>query len=156
MADHRERLNHDPLAWLAEEAAPEPAPAAVEPAHPASPTPPAVPAVAEAPEAITPPRSAEPSGVVELEEMLTVAQAGDLQGVLLRELDGRAEVVVDGSRVERVDAAALQVLAAFSATLRHQGGQITWQRPSASLCEGVTLTGLGELLGLEGCAAHLR
>lgn len=55
-------------------------------------------------------------------------------------------VLLDGSRVERIDTAALQVLMMFRRDMAAAGGSWSWQGVSAVLHEAASLLGLAQIL----------
>jgi len=65
-------------------------------------------------------------------------------------LDGVGTVALDGSAVEQLDTAGVQLLAVFARQLREQDTPLAWQGASAALRDGAALLGLGEVLGLDG------
>ena len=68
-------------------------------------------------------------------------------------ISATADVLVDGSAVERIDTAGLQMLVAFA---RHQAGRgksLRWTAVSPELMRGSRLLGLDALLGLAGMQA---
>ncbi len=73
-------------------------------------------------------------------------QAG-LMTELLQALDQRV-VVLDGRNVERVDTAALQLLALFRRELNTRGGSSSWRDSSDALNDAANLLGLTRLLEL--------
>jgi Anti-anti-sigma regulatory factor (antagonist of anti-sigma factor) len=61
-------------------------------------------------------------------------------------------IVLDGSRVERVDTAALQLLVLFRRELHAHGGTLRWLGTSDALNEAAGLLGLAQLLNLPAQA----
>jgi phospholipid transport system transporter-binding protein len=57
-------------------------------------------------------------------------------------------IVLDGTQVERVDTAALQLLVLFRRELDAQGGTLRWHGTSDALNEAAGLLGLAQLLNL--------
>lgn len=78
------------------------------------------------------------------------AQAA-LKAELLGALDAGA-IVLDGSQVERVDTAALQLLVLFRRELDARGGTLGWHGTSDALNEAAGLLGLAQLLNLPAAA----
>lgn len=73
------------------------------------------------------------------------------QAILKEQLLGVADarvVVLDGSEVERVDTAFLQLLMLFRRELDVRGGSLTWRGASDALTEGACLLGLTQILDL--------
>ena len=67
----------------------------------------------------------------------------------LAQVHGEASaVVVDASKVESIDTAALQLLVAFAKSRREQSRAVDWQKPSSVFCETATLLNLNEPLGI--------
>jgi phospholipid transport system transporter-binding protein len=75
------------------------------------------------------------------------AQAA-LKAELLGALEKDAIVVLDGSRVERVDTAALQLLVLFRRELQARGGTLDWRGASEAMNEAAGLLGLAQILEL--------
>jgi hypothetical protein len=91
--------------------------------------------------------------VLNLPVQCTLPQAPALRASFLTALAGDAEIHLDGSAVETVDTAALQVMAAFIHELRQQGRRAQWQQVSAPLHLAARQLGLQQALGLDGGAA---
>ncbi len=67
----------------------------------------------------------------------------------LAQVHGEASaVVVDASKVESIDTAALQLLVAFAKSRREQSRAVDWQTPSSAFCETATLLNLNEPRGI--------
>lgn len=79
---------------------------------------------------------------VALEAALGIADARALHEKLGVVLAAATSVVMDGGRVERLDAAAMQVLACFCHAARERGIALTWQNASSGLQQAVRLLGL--------------
>jgi phospholipid transport system transporter-binding protein len=75
---------------------------------------------------------------------------GGLMAELLRALDEHA-IVLDGQAVERIDTAALQLLALFRREVATRGGSVRWREPSGALHDAASLLGLTTLLELPAC-----
>lgn len=67
-------------------------------------------------------------------------------------VDAGAAVCLDGSAVESIDTASLQLLTVFSLELQAQGINLNWHQPSDSLCHAATITGLFDVLLLKQAA----
>ena len=91
--------------------------------------------------------AAAASAMVALPADCRMSTQGSLMAELLRALDERA-VVLDGQAVERIDTAALQLLALFRREVGVRGGTVSWRGPSAALHEAASLLGLTTLLEL--------
>lgn len=85
---------------------------------------------------------------VVLEAALGIRDARVLHEKLDAALNAATAIVVDGSRVERLDAAAMQVLTGFTRAARERGLAFTWQSPSPVLQQAARVLGLEQLLEL--------
>ena len=86
---------------------------------------------------------------LDLPENCTIAAAEGLHHEMEEMLAGGQDVVVNGSAVERVDTAGLQLLYSFQEALKGVEASISWSEPSASLLEASEKLGLKELLALS-------
>lgn len=86
---------------------------------------------------------------VTLEAVLGVADARLLYDKLGATLTGAASIVMDGGRVERIDTAAMQVLANFCRAARERGQALVWQNPSTSLQQAAHALGLEAMLEMN-------
>lgn len=85
---------------------------------------------------------------VMLEAALGIKDARVLHEKLNSVLAAATAVVLDGSRVERLDAAAMQVLAGFTRAAREHGLALTWQSPSPVLLQAARVLGFESILEL--------
>ncbi|HEY5682622.1 MAG TPA: STAS domain-containing protein [Sulfuricaulis sp.] len=85
---------------------------------------------------------------VALEATLGIQDARVLHERLGSLLTAAKTVVVDGSRVERLDAAILQVLAGFARSAHERGLALSWHSPSPVLQQAVRVLGLESILGM--------
>ncbi len=83
---------------------------------------------------------------VVLEAALGIRDARALHEKLNAVLAAATAVVLDGSRIERLDAAAMQVLAGFTRTARKRGLALTWQSPSPVLQQAARVLGFELIL----------
>ena len=86
---------------------------------------------------------------VALEAALGIVDARALHEKLSAVLACATPVVLDGSRVERLDAAAMQVLACFCRAARERGLAINWQSPSSGLQQAAQWLGLEFILEMK-------
>jgi anti-anti-sigma regulatory factor len=84
-----------------------------------------------------------------LDAVITIAEAAALKDQLLPHINRKGEIYVDGSRVQSVDTAGLQVLLAFVRTLRGHDAVVHWTGVSDSLQETAELLGVASLIGLR-------
>jgi anti-anti-sigma regulatory factor len=80
----------------------------------------------------------------------TIRNVTSFQAELAERLDESGPVQIDGSGVERVDTATLQLLAAFVRDLRAEARAIEWIDCSAALRRAAGCLGLESALGLSG------
>ena len=94
-----------------------------------------------------PPRAPKRTLVpIELEDRLTIGQVADLHRTFVARLAQGGALVIDGSRVEEIDTAMLQLLASLWRTSRERGIGCTWRGVSAALRETALLLGMAEML----------
>jgi len=86
---------------------------------------------------------------VALEAVLGVADARLLYDKLGAALTGATSIVMDGRRVERIDTAAMQVLANFCRVARERGHALVWQNPSIGLQQAAHALGLQAMLEMN-------
>jgi anti-anti-sigma regulatory factor len=84
-----------------------------------------------------------------LEAVLGIVDAQTLHEKLSTVLACATPVVLDGSRVERLDAAAMQVLACFCRAARERGLAISWLSPSSGLQQAAQWLGLESILEMK-------
>lgn len=85
---------------------------------------------------------------VVLDEHLDIAMANALQKRLQPLISSPDDIVFDGSRINVIDTAGLQLLVAF---VRERGAGVLWENPSYALRRAATLLGLETYLGLPRC-----
>ena len=90
--------------------------------------------------------AAAPAGL-KLEASCTLRDSIDMQFQLLAVDFGDSDVLVDGSAVERIDTAGLQMLVSFAKHQASRGKPVRWTAASAELTRGSQLLGLNDLLG---------
>jgi len=88
--------------------------------------------------------------VIDCGETLGIADVGDLYATLLTELAEGNTVRLDVSEIERIDAAALQMIYAYSKEAIRQGEALSWISPSQAFLRSVNLLGLAERMNIEG------
>ena len=87
---------------------------------------------------------------IELDARMTIVQAADLHRTLLARVALGNAVVVDGTRVEEIDTAILQILVSLWRTCLQRGIACTWLGASDTLRRSADLVGLGGWLNLSG------
>jgi anti-anti-sigma regulatory factor len=78
---------------------------------------------------------------VELDARLTIVQAADLHRALSARLAEGRHIVVDGTRVEEIDTAILQLLTSLWRTSQERGIACTWHGASDALRQTASLIG---------------
>lgn len=129
----------DPLSWARDVA---------QPAGASSPPDPEITETQTSPAATTA-AAFENNGPIVLDPVITIAEAAALKDKLLPHINRKGEVSMDGSRVESVDTAALQVLLAFVRTLQGHGATVSWTGVSAALLNTAQLLGVAGQIGLR-------
>lgn len=82
----------------------------------------------------------------------TLREAASLKAQLLACRVSGDTVTVDGSAVQRIDTAGLQLLVAFARREAGAGRLLQWHAPSDELCNAVSQLGLREVLGFKPSA----
>ena len=90
-------------------------------------------------------RAAQPARI-ELGTRMTIVQALDLHRTLLARLASGRPMVVDGSQIEEIDTAVLQLLASLWRTSLARGIPCTWHGASEKLRRTAALIGVAEIL----------
>lgn len=85
---------------------------------------------------------------VSLAPTLGVSDVRAMHKKLSTLLTGKSPVCLDGSRVEHLDTAALQVLTGFYRTASDRGLVLTWKKISPSLQRAARVLGLESKLGM--------
>lgn len=104
---------------------------------------------AEEAAAIAAPASAATPPVIELEARSTIVQAAALHQALSARLAQAETIVLDGSRVEEIDTAILQLLANLRRSCSERGIGCSWAGVSDTLRRNAALIGVGDMLGLQ-------
>lgn len=86
--------------------------------------------------------------LVECEDSLDVSVLTDFKALLSQAMEQKLPVVLDGSRIERIDAAALQLIHSFFISASNAKLSVCWRSPSDELCNAARLTGLTEAMNL--------
>jgi phospholipid transport system transporter-binding protein len=76
-----------------------------------------------------------------------MAEVSDMHRQLAGALDA-GQIVLDGSAVDRVDTAALQLLVVFQREVQKRGQQMNWAGVSAPLHDAASQLGLAQVLAL--------
>ena len=100
--------------------------------------------------AASPPRGEPPP--IELDPRLTIVQAAALHRTMVAHLEEGRPVIVDGTRVEEIDTAVLQLLMSLWRTGQERGIACTWHGASDALRRTATLLGVAGILHLDAAA----
>jgi anti-anti-sigma regulatory factor len=95
------------------------------------------------------PAKSEP---IELPARLTIAQSVELHRTLAKVLASGKPLWLDGSRVEEIDTAILQLLTSAWTDAAKRGVACKWLGTSAALRNSATLIGVSEILQLDRAA----
>jgi anti-anti-sigma regulatory factor len=90
---------------------------------------------------------------IELPARLSIAQSADLHRTLAACCEAQVPLVLDGSCVEDIDTAILQLLVSAWLGAAKRGVECRWQGASDSLRHAATLIGVAAALQLDGVAA---
>lgn len=80
--------------------------------------------------------------------VLDVASSSELKKQLGKVFRRKSPFELDGSAIERVDTAALQVLLAFARESRDRKKELEWSEVSETLMNASTLLGISRELGI--------
>src|SRR5262245_54389765 len=97
-------------------------------------------------------RKTRKARVLALEGVCNIQQAAELKTRLVDALEKGSDLVIDGSAVEEVDTAVVQLLIAATAAARTRGRSLRWQSPSAALRRCAETIGLAAQLDLDAPA----
>ena len=86
---------------------------------------------------------------IDCEESLDISIAQELHKKLGKALSEARPIVVNTSKVVRVDASIIQMFCALSQTVRGKQLELEWQEPSQKFLDSVRLLDLGDGLGLS-------
>ena len=92
-----------------------------------------------------------PAGL-KLEASCTLRDSIDMQFQLLAVDFGDSDVLVDGSAVERIDTAGLQMLLSFAKYQAERGKPVRWTAVSPELLRSSQLLGMAGMLGIAEIA----
>ncbi len=96
-----------------------------------------------------------PPCVVDLGVSCTLHEAAALRTACMAALESKDPPALDGSRVERVDTAGLQVLVGFTIDCMERSLHFTWAGRSETLVRGIRLLGIEPLLESPGAATPM-
>lgn len=85
---------------------------------------------------------------LQLASNLDITGARNLHALLGKAMKRKPPLILDASQVERIDTAALQILAAFCHSLRESDIELSWDNPSINLRRAAESMGLSTVLGI--------
>lgn len=85
---------------------------------------------------------------IQLDEILDISHANSIHQRLKTTMNAGENCVLDGSAVEHVDTAGIQLLFAFIKTSNKQGSQIQWQGVSEKLRSAMDRLGMTREMGV--------
>ncbi len=85
--------------------------------------------------------------VIELPEQFTIASVMMISEKMFEAMKSETDIVkIDGSKVERADTAAIQLLCSFAKTANESHIQLGYEKPSEALRNSIDMLGLGDSL----------
>ena len=96
------------------------------------------------------------SASFQLPSNFTIASTIEIKSSMNDLLGKGGSITVDGAQVNRIDAAALQLLVSFSRALSCNNEQLHWSASSPALVDAAKLTGLAAELGLVADSEEVR
>jgi anti-anti-sigma regulatory factor len=90
---------------------------------------------------------------VGLPPTLTISEVGELYALLQAALQGAEPIALDGSSVESVDGAGLQLLAGFVKSADEASLPVSWCGASERLRQAAAIVGLDNVLHLDAAAS---
>lgn len=94
--------------------------------------------------------SQESTGRVVLGSVCTIREAGAIKAHMLEQLGKSAPYEIDGTAVERIDAAGVQLVVAFALDCLERNLGFFWKGRSDALDQAIALLGVGSLLESPG------
>ncbi len=96
--------------------------------------------------------SAEPKSnrAIELGDALVISEVETVRAMLLEALQDGEDLFLDGSEIEQIDGAGLQLLAACILEAERMHVAFKWHSASPTLCSAAEQLGLTKVLQLDG------
>ena len=88
----------------------------------------------------------------ELEGSLTIAEVGCVYACLNELLDSDGDILLDAAKLDQVDGAGIQLLAAFALEISNRKRVLSWSGATEELTKSARMVGLTETLGIEPVA----
>jgi anti-anti-sigma regulatory factor len=99
--------------------------------------------------------AATPAPAIDLGSSCTLKEVAALRMACIAALDGKDPPAIDGRRVERVDAAGVQVLVGFTIDCMERSINFSWVGRSPQLAHAIHLLGVDALLESPGAATPM-
>jgi anti-anti-sigma regulatory factor len=90
---------------------------------------------------------------VKLQSAMTIRDINQLMETLNSIDPDETELVFESDQVEKVDAAALQLLLGFYLFAIEGGKKVIWDKPSEAFCHAVELLGMKDIINFPSVAA---
>jgi anti-anti-sigma regulatory factor len=87
--------------------------------------------------------------LIKLNDSITIRDISELMEELNSISSDETELVFESDQVEKVDAAALQLLLGFYLFAIEAGKKVIWDKPSEALCYAVELLGMKDIINLS-------
>ncbi|MCC6302163.1 MAG: STAS domain-containing protein [Gammaproteobacteria bacterium] len=86
----------------------------------------------------------------------TIEDVAQLRTDLIGHLEANRPMIIDATRLERIDTAGAQLLAAFAIDCLERGTAFAWKPRPAALEEAIRLLGLGALMQSPGAVLDIE
>jgi anti-anti-sigma regulatory factor len=86
----------------------------------------------------------------------TIEDVAELRVDLIAHLAANKPIIIDATRLERIDTAGVQLLAAFAIDCLELGTLFAWKQRPAVLDEAIRLLGLGALMESPGAVFDIE
>lgn len=94
------------------------------------------------------------SYVIKLNDAVTIRNITELIEELNSIGSDKTELVFESEKIEKVDAAAIQLLSGFYLFSIEAGKKVVWDKPSEAFCSAVKLLGLNDIINLPSASSQ--
>ncbi|HEX7027281.1 MAG TPA: STAS domain-containing protein [Gammaproteobacteria bacterium] len=91
---------------------------------------------------------------LQLKGQLDIREVSNLKSKLARHLETNRPVILDASKLEKIDTSVMQLLTAFCLSANSKGIEVKWKNPNDRLLRAAELLDLSRPLGLENIVRH--
>lgn len=91
---------------------------------------------------------------IQLKGQLDIRIVNGLKTKLSRYLEANRPVILDASKLEKIDTSVMQLLTAFCRSANNRGIDVKWKNPNDRLLRAAELLDLSRPLGLESIVLH--